>query len=129
MEKHAGGPKDDEKADAASWADALDGALTAMEEGGGVAVRDECTNVRDAAGCALEWAGEANAYICSYVLKDDVEGVEGRNLAEDYYEGAVPIVDHLVGKAGLRLAGWINALAALQARIVIQGEEELHVGL
>lgn len=92
-------------------------------------VADECTDVQDAAGCALAWANEANSYICSYVLKDDVEGVEGRNLATDYYEGAVPIVDYLIGKAGVRLAGWLNALAAAaqqqtQPRLIVQSEDE-----
>lgn len=102
-------------------------------------VADECTNVQDAAGCALAWATEANTFICSYVLKDDVEGVEGRNLATDYYDGAVPIVDYLIGKAGVRLAGWLNSLAAAaqqQAQLVVQDEdgweyleEEEHEGL
>lgn len=121
LEKHAGGPKADEKADAASWADALDSALTESAA--------ECTNLQDATGCALAWATEANQYICNYVLKDDVEGVEGQNLAGEYYDGAVPIVDYLVGKAGLRLAAWVNALAAAQATLVVQGGEKGHVGL
>ena len=76
------------------------------------------------------------------MLKDDVEGVEGRNLATDYYEGAVPIVDYLIGKAGVRLASWLNALAAAaqqqtQPRLIVQSEdgrenvekEERHEGL
>jgi hypothetical protein len=46
------------------------------------------------------------------VLKDDVDGVEGRDLSGDYYDGAVPIVDELVSKAGARLGAWINALSA-----------------
>ena len=125
LEKHAGGPKADEKADAVAWADALDNALDNAQSG----FASECTNIQDATSCALAWANEANSFICSYVLKDDVEGVEGRNLAGDYYKGAVPIVDYLIGKAGLRLAGWINALAAAQATLVVQGEEKGHVGL
>lgn len=91
-------------------------------------VVDECNDVQDAAACALAWATEANSYICSYVLKDDVEGVEGRNLATDYYDGAVPIVDYLVGKAGLRLAAWLNALAAAaqqqtQPQLIVQSQD------
>lgn len=92
----------------------------------------------------MAWANEANSYICSYVLKDDVEGVEGKNLATDYYDGAVPIVDYLIGKAGIRLAGWLNSLAATAQRqtepeLVVHGgncwkilakeEEEMHDGL
>lgn len=77
--------------------------------------------------CALKWATDANIFVCSYVLKD------GRNtgkdvgdhcewdwqgpadLAGDYYEGAVPIVEELVAKAGMRLGAWINGLAAERA--------------
>lgn len=155
LEKHAGsGSKADEKSDAATWADNLNqGSFSSsfhpnptiarrnIRHNNGMRTRDECTNVQDAAGCALGWATEANSFICSYVLKDDVEGVEGRNLATDYYDGAVPIVDYLVGKAGVRLAAWLNALAAAagqqqthQPKLVVQGgekedEEERHEGL
>ena len=63
------------------------------------------------------------------MLKDDVQGVEGKNLAGKYYEGAVPIVDYLVGKAGFRLGSWINGIAAqAQAQAQSQageGSEEL----
>lgn len=78
----------------------------------------------------MAWATEANSYICSYVLKDDVQGVEGINLATDYYDGAVPIVDYLIGKAGVRLAGWLNAIAAASqqqtlSRLIVQSKDAL----
>lgn len=65
----------------------------------------ECMS--DAAECGLEWAGEANTYVCSYVL---AKAVHDRELGGDYYEGAIPIIDGLVQKAGRRLAAWINAI-------------------
>ena len=114
LEKHAGGPKADEREDARQWADNLYTALP--DDDGGIAPLAECANLGRAADCALQWASEANRYVCSYVLKDDVAGLEGKNLAEDYYDGAVPIVDYLIAKAGLRLATWINAIARVQAR-------------
>ncbi|MCJ1249657.1 hypothetical protein MMC30_006883 [Trapelia coarctata] len=114
-EKHVPGPKADEKEDAMKWAEQLSGAATQADN----TTLDECTDIQDAEGCALVWATEANTYVCSYVLKDDVEGVKGKNLAGEYYDGAVPIIDHLVGKAGLRLAGWINALAAAGPQAVV----------
>lgn len=96
---------DDEQAAAKDWAEKLYAA-------GGSSVADgECADLQNAQGCALGWASEANGWVCTYVLKDDVEGVEGRDLAQDYYDGAVPIVEELIGKAGRRLAAWINALA------------------
>ena len=76
---------------------------------------DECLG--DATECGLEWASEANAYVCSYVLAKDVHG---QDLGGEYYEGAVPIVDEMVGKAGRRLAAWINAMTASASALEIQ---------
>jgi hypothetical protein len=41
-----------------------------------------------------------------------VDWLENNDLGGKYYEGAVPIVEGQITKAGVRLAGWINALAA-----------------
>lgn len=68
-------------------------------------VSNECLS--DATECSLSWASEANSHICSYVLAHDVLHQE---LGGTYYEGAVPIIDDLVGKAGRRLAAWINTI-------------------
>jgi S1/P1 Nuclease len=98
---------DEEHAFSKEWANKLFGA-----GGSGLDLQSECDDVQNAQGCALAWASEANKWICDYVLKDDVEGVEGKDLTGEYYSGAVPIVEDLIGKAGRRLAAWINALAA-----------------
>jgi hypothetical protein len=66
--------------------------------------------------CALLWAGDANKFVCAYALKDDVEGVQGVDLSGDYYEGAVPVIDEMIFKAGRRLGAWLNALAAQEAK-------------
>jgi S1/P1 Nuclease len=113
--KHEGGKSKDESDQASGWADRL------VEIGAGPSWL-RCTDISTAEKCAVAWAGEANKYVCSYVLKDDVDGVTGgRDLSTDYYEGAVPIVDELVGKAGFRLAAWIEALAAQRAAAVASG--------
>ncbi|KAI9768674.1 MAG: hypothetical protein M1839_003982 [Geoglossum umbratile] len=113
--KHEGGKSKDEASQAADWADRL------VEVGAGSDWLS-CADTSTAEKCALVWAGEANKYICSYVLKDDVEGVTGgRDLSTDYYEDAVPIVDELIGKAGFRLATWIEGLAAERAAAVARG--------
>lgn len=104
---------DDEQSSAKDWANKLYSA-----DARGLQLGSECDDVQNAQDCALSWAGEANQWVCKYVLKDDVEGVEGKDLSEDYYDGAVPIVEDLVGKAGRRLAAWINALAAQGAAMV-----------
>lgn len=96
---------------------------------GNIDVSKECTDISKAQKCALKWASEANAHVCSYVLKDvgfstgpdgcekcckwDWQGPE--DLSQEYYEKAVPIVEKQVGKAGWRLGQWINALAAQRA--------------
>ena len=90
----------------------------------GESLTTECQDLAEAKSCALKWAGNANEYVCSYVLKDDVEGVKGIDLAREYYEGAVPIIDELVTKAGRRLGAWINALAVLNEELASQREAD-----
>ncbi|KAL2423334.1 hypothetical protein ABEF95_006641 [Exophiala dermatitidis] len=72
----------------------------------------ECpVNLDDPTQCALQWATEANAYVCSYVLSKDVHG-QDLAVGEYYYDGAVTVVNDMVGKAGRRLAAWINFIAS-----------------
>ncbi|OQV06883.1 hypothetical protein CLAIMM_11397 [Cladophialophora immunda] len=125
---------------AADWAADLKAKL---DDGRSIDVSaGECTDIASAQRCALAWASEANAFICSYVLKDvgtnlgpdpceeccewDWRGPE--DLSKEYYEGAVPIVEEQVAKAGWRLGQWINALAEQRvnmkrAGVVFVGEE------
>ncbi|EPS42307.1 hypothetical protein H072_3732 [Dactylellina haptotyla CBS 200.50] len=66
-----------------------------------------CLNITDAETCSVSWANDANELICSYVLKDDVEGKE---LSGEYAAGAVPLIEKQVAMAGYRLAGWLNMI-------------------
>jgi hypothetical protein len=104
-EKRAGGEGtsgDEEKVVARAWAKELRASDVNAAE---------CRQLDNATACALAYADEANQWVCDYVLKDDVAGVEGKDLSGAYYEGAAPVVDLLIAKAGKRLAAWINALA------------------
>ena len=103
----------------------------------------DCVDIYDSQKCALVWASQANKFVCSYVLKDVgySTGPDGcdtcckwewqgpADVSKEYYEGAVPIVEQQVAKAGWRLGQWINALAEERARMrktgVIFGEELL----
>ncbi|KAH8812931.1 phospholipase C/P1 nuclease domain-containing protein [Xylogone sp. PMI_703] len=88
-------------------------------------VETECDDIDDPEDCAMEWARETNAYICSYVLANGVEWLENNDLGGDYYDGAVPIVESQIANAGARLGAWLNALAAIDSsstRFVIQEE-------
>lgn len=56
----------------------------------------------DPEGSALVWAGESNAFVCSTVLPEGREGVEGAELSGRYFEDAVPVIETLVAMAGYR---------------------------
>ena len=76
-----------------------------------VAERVDHVCVHDAVECALQWAGEANAYVCSYVMKGGLEELESKDLGGEYYEGAVPIIEEMIVKGGRRLARWLMMIA------------------
>ena len=112
---------------ALAWATELKEKL----DDGGIDVGHECIDTKKAQKCALAWASEANAFVCSYVLKDvgSSTGDDGcedccawdwqgpPDLSKEYYEGAVPIVEQQVAKGGWRLGQWVNALAAQRVEI------------
>ncbi|KAG8852522.1 hypothetical protein FRB96_008617 [Tulasnella sp. 330] len=57
--------------------------------------------------CATTWAVDANAYVCSYVLKTDETDKE---CSGAYYTGAAPIIQEQIAKGGIRLAAWLNMI-------------------
>ncbi|KAJ3970616.1 nuclease Le3 [Lentinula raphanica] len=63
----------------------------------------------DTLNCPLVWAKESNAYDCSFVWTydsyDDLCSDEN-----EYYSGAVPIIESQIAKQGYRLAAWLNVL-------------------
>lgn len=67
--------------------------------------------VHDAVECALRWAAEANAYVCSYVMRGGLEELQSKDLGEQYFDGAVPIVEEMIVKGGRRLARWLMVIA------------------
>ena len=82
------------------WASELSGVLEGGEE------EKVCTS--DAGKCALGWAEEANKWVCDFVMKD-LDQVE--DLAGEYFDGAVPIIEGQIRKGGKNLAAWINMLS------------------
>jgi len=68
----------------------------------------------------MQWARYTNSYVCSYVFKDGVENIRGRELSGEYTENARELVDELVGMAGWRLGGWLN--------LVVTGKLGLELG-
>lgn len=68
-----------------------------------------CADITTASDCALEWAQDANALNCVYVLKANETNQE---LDGTYYTGAQPYFELQIAKGGYRLGTWINNLAA-----------------
>jgi hypothetical protein len=99
-----------QKLGAAQWAADLYSRQTAK----GVRVSDECADVGGFR-CILGWAREANKVACSHVFKRSVDWIKKHDLSETYYDDNWAIVDELVGKAGVRLGAWLNAIAATLA--------------
>ncbi len=109
-----------EKIAAADWAEKL----FSLNEETGISAQRECSDVSKAASCSLGWAKESNTWICKYVLKEGVEWLENNDLSLEYYDGAVPVVEELIGKGGARLGAWLNALAV---QSLVGGNEAQYV--
>ena len=111
---------------AAQWA----AELKSSNEARGMVTTAECSDINTAQKCALAWATESNGWICKYVLQPSVDWIEQNDLGGDYFNGAVTVVDDLIGKAGLRLGAWLNALAAARStgeKFVVQNSERVEV--
>nr|BAB96801.1 nuclease Le3 [Lentinula edodes]BAB96802.1 nuclease Le3 [Lentinula edodes] len=77
----------------------------------GVRRRADCprASLDDTLNCPLVWAKESNAYDCSFVWTyDSYEDLCSDD--NDYYSGAVPIIELQIAKQGYRLAAWLNVL-------------------
>jgi hypothetical protein len=102
-----------EKTAAADWATQLYDANKGF-------LGEQCADVNDPQKCTMQWASQVNQYVCSYVLNvgglSDLEEIKSwfanRDLSTDYYDGAAPIVEQLIGIAGIRLGAYLEALVA-----------------
>lgn len=117
LQKHTNSNESNELQAAELWADELfdrpamhELYRTQLYEGMQISGFEEI-DVLDPKSFLMAWAGEANAWVCSYILAEGRSNIEGKELSGAYFEGAVPIVDGLVAKSGRRLALWINAMA------------------
>jgi hypothetical protein len=59
-------------------------------------------DINDPISTALVWATEANAYVCTNVLKDGINGTRGMELGGDYYAESIPVIELQVARAGYR---------------------------
>lgn len=60
------------------------------------------------------FAQESNSYVCEYALSDPngPNAYNGEEIGGSYSEGAVPIVELSLARAGVRLAAWLNLIFA-----------------
>jgi hypothetical protein len=98
-----------EKEASARWADRL------YERNRFRPMANECSNIRNPLKCVVQWAAETNWLICNFVLQKGIPWLEHHDLGGQYYKKAEPIVEEQILKAALRLAVWINTLAADRA--------------
>ncbi|OAA75430.1 nuclease PA3 [Akanthomyces lecanii RCEF 1005] len=68
-------------------------------------------NLADTNSTALAWSREANAIICSHVLPQGPEDIQGKELSGQYYEDAAPILEKQVALAGYRMAALLDKIA------------------
>lgn len=68
-----------------------------------------CVDPTNVETCATQWAQDANAFNCQYVLVNDETNQE---LDGDYYTGAAPIIMEQIAKGGYRLGAYLNNVAA-----------------
>jgi nuclease S1 len=105
-----GSPTPDEyRKYAAQWAEKLTASMTRdiiYEE-------DGCQILLLADFCVLPWVREVNHFNCKYVFRPSPDALVNKDLAGAYYDGAKPIVEYLIGKAGARLALWLETTLAL----------------
>lgn len=104
----------EEKPAAAKWAKAL-AERTKAAQSPSPNVSTECTNLAEPNECGIEWAAESNKLVCQYVLAPGLDWVKDNDLGGEYYEGAVDVVELQIARAGVRLAAWVNAIAAVTA--------------
>ena len=95
-----------ERQAASEWADELFKA----QRGKSVSIAAQCADLKAATRCPLIWAAESNQLLCSYVFRPSVEALVDQDLSGKYFEGAAPIVEEAIGKAGVRLAAWLEAM-------------------
>ncbi|KAK4216415.1 S1/P1 nuclease [Rhypophila decipiens] len=69
--------------------------------------REECGSM----GCVVDWATESNRLVCEHALSKGEQWVLTHDLSGDYFLENAKVVQSQVGKAGRRLAQWMNALA------------------
>lgn len=100
--------------DAKSWADNLTQEIESGIFKNAAPSWLEGLDISDPKASAMVWATDANKYVCSVVMPDNVTALESGDLYPDYYDSAIGTVELQIAKAGYRLAKWLDAIADKQ---------------
>jgi len=74
----------------------------------------EGLDIGDAKASAMIWARDANRFVCSVVMPNNVTELQSGDLYPEYYHSAIGTVELQIAKAGYRLAKWLDGLADKQ---------------
>ena len=69
-------------------------------------------DIDDPKDSAMIWASDSNSYVCTSVFSESQSQIEkDMDLAGDYYDQALPVIQVQFAKAGYRLGAWLNLIA------------------
>ncbi|KAK3356448.1 S1/P1 nuclease [Lasiosphaeria hispida] len=97
----------EDKAGAKSWASDI----YSRQKEQGISTNGICAEL-GGPDCILDWATESNKLVCSHGLKNGEAWILNHDLSKEYFDENGKLADTQVGKAGLRLAAWMNAIAS-----------------
>ncbi|KAJ5884958.1 hypothetical protein N7495_009468 [Penicillium taxi] len=96
--------------DAAAWAEMLVGNITSgsfeMQAAGWI----RGDNISEAVTSATRWVSDSNALVCSVVMPDGANALQGADLYPAYYDSVVGTVEMQIAKGGYRLGHWLNLI-------------------
>jgi len=104
-----------ELSDAEAWANNLTAEIKTGAFRNHSAQWLEGLDIGDAKASAMIWARDANKFVCSVVMPNNVTELESGDLYPEYYHSAIGTVELQIAKAGYRLAKWLDGLADKQA--------------
>lgn len=74
-------------------------------------------DLNDVVSTGMVWATDSNAFVCSVVMPNGVDAVQGQELDGAYYDSTIGTIELQIAKAGYRLAGWLNLIATGQTEL------------
>ncbi|KAH0437997.1 S1/P1 Nuclease [Colletotrichum camelliae] len=111
-EKLIGGARRRPYDNAKRWADELADEIKTGKFAAQKAGWLKTLDFNDVKATALAWAGEGNAFVCTHVFPEGPRAIAGQELGGDYFQKAAPVIELQVAKAGVRMAAWLDLIAA-----------------